>query len=92
MFALSGFQRDLLVVASGLENPSGQQLKGQFEDEMGTEVKDGRLYPNLDTLVEQGLLEKGQRDRRTNYYQVTENGSSTIQEYVEWMQARELPA
>mgnify|MGYP006272345277 FL=1 len=94
MFGLTGFQRDLLVVASGLQKPSGQEIKDHIEDATGTQVKHGRLYPNLDTLVERGLLEKGQHDRRTNYYQITEKGSLTIQEQLEWMQSqsRELPA
>ncbi|SEP15888.1 DNA-binding transcriptional regulator, PadR family [Halogranum amylolyticum] len=94
MFGLTGFQRDLLVVASGLEKPSGQEIKDQIQETIETEVKHGRLYPNLDTLVERGLLEKGQHDRRTNYYQVTEKGSLTIQEQLEWMQSQSkaLPA
>jgi PadR family transcriptional regulator PadR len=94
MFGLTGFQRDLLVVASGLEKPSGQEIKDQIQKTIGTEVKHGRLYPNLDTLVERGLLEKGQHDRRTNYYQVTEKGALTIQEQLEWMQSQSkaLPA
>lgn len=94
MFELTGFQRDLLVVASGLEKPSGQEIKDHIEDATGTQVKHGRLYPNLDTLVERGFLEKGQLDRRTNYYQITEKGSLAIQEQVEWMQSQSkaLPA
>ncbi|SFL67151.1 DNA-binding transcriptional regulator, PadR family [Halogranum rubrum] len=94
MFGLTGFQRDLLVIASGLEKPSGQDIKDHIEAAMGTSVKHGRLYPNLDTLVEHGLLEKGQHDRRTNYYQITEKGKLTIQERLEWMrsESRALPA
>lgn len=94
MFELTGFQRDLLVVASALEKPSGQEIKERIEDAMGKAVKHGRLYPNLDTLVEQGLLNKGQHDRRTNYYQITEKGKLTIQEQLEWMrsESQALPA
>ncbi|EJN57761.1 PadR family transcriptional regulator [Halogranum rubrum] len=94
MFELTGFQRDLLVVASALEKPSGQEIKERIEAAMGTTVKHGRLYPNLDTLVERSLLEKGQHDRRTNYYQITEKGKLTIQERLEWIQSesRVLPA
>ena len=88
MFGLTGFQRDLLVVASGLTKPSGQDIKEHIETAMDTTVKHGRLYPNLDTLVERGLLEKGQHDRRTNYYEVSEKGNLTIQEYLGWMQSQ----
>jgi DNA-binding PadR family transcriptional regulator len=34
-------------------------------------IHHGRLYPNLDTLVDKGLVEKGQKDRRTNVYSIT---------------------
>jgi DNA-binding PadR family transcriptional regulator len=94
MLGLTGFQRDLLVVASGLEEPSGQDIKEHVEAAMGTPVKHGRLYPNLDTLVERGLLVKGQHDRRTNSYQLSGTGSVTIQEYLGWLQSQStaLPA
>ncbi|MFO7907959.1 MAG: helix-turn-helix transcriptional regulator [Pirellulaceae bacterium] len=46
----------------------GLAIKEELEDYYEKEIHHGRLYPNLDTLVEKGLVEKGQRDRRTNYY------------------------
>ncbi|PGF14382.1 hypothetical protein CP556_22015 [Natrinema sp. CBA1119] len=36
------------------------------------------MYPNLDTVVNKDLVEKGQLDRRTNYYAITENGEDDI--------------
>jgi DNA-binding PadR family transcriptional regulator len=39
-------------------------------------INHGRLYPNLDTLVEKGLIEKGERDRRTNFYRTTRRGGA----------------
>ncbi|MFB6155190.1 MAG: PadR family transcriptional regulator, partial [Haloferacaceae archaeon] len=47
-------------------------------------IHHGRLYPNLDTLVEKGLVEKGQRDRRTNYYTLTRRGRREIDARREW--------
>ncbi|MEM4781775.1 MAG: helix-turn-helix transcriptional regulator, partial [Halalkalicoccus sp.] len=49
-----------------------------------TEIHHGRLYPNLDTLVDKGLVEKGQRDRRTNYYAPTRRGEREIEARREW--------
>lgn len=62
---LTGFQRDLLYVIAGLEDPHGLALKDELEDYYEKEIHHGRLYPNLDTLVDKDLIEKGQLDRRT---------------------------
>ena len=84
MYDLTGFQRDLLYVAVGKDEPHGLALKDELEQYYETEIHHGRLYPNLDTLVEKGLLEKGQIDKRTNYYQVTQRGRREIEARREW--------
>jgi DNA-binding PadR family transcriptional regulator len=83
MFDLTGFQRDLLYVIAGADRPSGQQIKESISEDVG-EVNHGRLYPNLDTLVERGFVNKGQHDRRTNYYQLSDEGRTAISERREW--------
>ena len=83
MFDLTGFQRDLLYVIAGADRPSGQQIKESISDDVG-EVNHGRLYPNLDTLVEKGLVDKGQHDRRTNFYQISQTGLEAIRERRDW--------
>lgn len=62
---LTGFQRVLLYVIADLEQPHGLALNDELEDYYQTEIHHGRLYPNLDTLVNKGLVEKGQYDKRT---------------------------
>ena len=84
MYDLTGFQRDLLYVVLGKDKPHGLALKDELEQYYESEIHHGRLYPNLDTLVEKGLLEKGQIDRRTNYYQVTQRGRREIEARREW--------
>ena len=84
MYDLTGFQRDLLYVAVGKDEPHGLALKDELEQYYESEIHHGRLYPNLDTLVDKGLLEKGQIDRRTNYYQVTQRGRREIEARREW--------
>ena len=85
MYDLTGFQRDLLICIAGLDTPSGQDLKEELEDSTNlTNVNHGRLYPNLDTLVNKELVEKGELDRRTNYYAITEKGEGRIQDRREW--------
>ncbi len=81
---LTGFQRDLLYVIAGADQPSGQDVKDEIETYYSAEINHGRLYPNLDTLVNKELVEKGQLDRRTNYYAITESGGETIENRREW--------
>lgn len=83
---LTGFQRDLLYVIAGADQPSGQDVKDEVETYYNSEINHGRLYPNLDTLVNKDLVEKGQLDRRTNYYEISDRGQQTIEERREWEQ------
>ena len=84
MHDLTGFQRDLLYVVNGLDEPHGLAIKDELEKYYEKEVHHGRLYPNLDTLVEKGLIEKGEVDRRTNYYTLTQRGEREITARKDW--------
>ncbi|QLG30190.1 helix-turn-helix transcriptional regulator (plasmid) [Halorarum halophilum] len=84
MYDLTGFQRDLLYVTAGLEEPHGLAIKDELEGYYEKEIHHGRLYPNLDTLVEKGLVEKSERDRRTNEYKITKRGRREIEARSEW--------
>ncbi|MDS0473558.1 PadR family transcriptional regulator [Natrinema sp. 1APR25-10V2] len=83
---LTGFQRDLLYVIAGADQPSGQDVKDEVETYYDSEINHGRLYPNLDTLVNKELVEKGELDRRTNYYEISESGRQAIEERRQWEQ------
>jgi DNA-binding PadR family transcriptional regulator len=84
MHDLTAFQRDLLYVISGLDRPYGLEIKEALDDYYEKEIQHGRLYPNLDTLVEKGLVEKGELDRRTNYYDLNRRGQREITARQEW--------
>ncbi len=84
MYDLTGFQRDLLFVVAGLDEPHGLALKKELEEYYEKEIHHGRLYPNLDTLVDKGLIEKGKKDRRTNVYTLTRRGRREIEAREEW--------
>ena len=84
MYDLTGFQRDLLYVTAGLEEPHGLAIREELSEYYEKEVQHGRLYPNLDTLVEKGLLEKGKHDERTNAYEVTRRGEREIEARRDW--------
>ncbi len=84
MYDLTGFQRDLLYVIAGKEEPHGLAIKEELEDYYEKEIHHGRLYPNLDALVDKGLVEKGELDRRTNYYALTQRGHRELEARREW--------
>jgi DNA-binding PadR family transcriptional regulator len=81
---LTGFQRDLLVVTAGLDDPNGLDIKDDLEEYYTGEINHGRLYPNLDTLVNKGLLEKAKADERTNRYLLTDRGDRELQSRRDW--------
>lgn len=85
MFELTAFQRDMLILISGTEKLNGLDIRKRLEPIREEEINHGRLYPNLDTLVQEGLIEKGELDKRTNYYQLTEKGYEAITEYRHWV-------
>lgn len=84
MHDLTGFQRDLLYVISGLDEPHGLAIKEELEKTYKKDIHHGRLYPNLDTIVEKGLIDKGSLDERTNYYTLTRRGRREIEARHDW--------
>lgn len=81
---LTGFQRDLLYIVAGVDEPHGLAIKDELESYYEKEVHHGRLYPNLDTLVESGLVHKGEKDKRTNVYTLTPRGRREIRSRLQW--------
>ncbi|GGL66401.1 helix-turn-helix transcriptional regulator [Halocalculus aciditolerans] len=84
MHDLTGFQRDLLYAIGGLDDPHGLALKDELEGYYESEVHHGRLYPNLDAVVEKGLVEKGKIDERTNSYSLTRRGRRELEARRDW--------
>ena len=84
MYDLTGFQRDLLYVIAGEEEPHGLAIKEELENYYEKEIHHGRLYPNLDELVDKGLVEKAEKDRRTNVYSVTARGRRELEARRDW--------
>ena len=90
MFDLTGFQRDLLYCIAGEEEPYGLGIKDALESYREIEITDGRLYSNLNTLVDKGYVTKGRIDDRTNSYELTAEGETLLVERQEW-EADRLP-
>ena len=88
MHDLTGFQRDLIYTISGIEEPYGLAIKGVVAEYRQEEVNHGRLYPNLDTLVEKGYVDKQSKDKRTNLYLLTEAAAEAIDARRQWEDSR----
>jgi DNA-binding PadR family transcriptional regulator len=80
---LTAFQQNILTILA--EEPRyGLAIKRELESYYGSEVNHGRLYPNLDDLVELDLVEKSELDKRTNQYALTDEGYETLLDQLEW--------
>jgi hypothetical protein len=93
---LTEFQLDCLFVIAGYEQgryrddrvsgdlPHGLAIKDTLQGRYGTEVYHSRLYANLDTLTNLGLVRKTEKDRRTNIYELTDQGWEVLRRRVQW--------
>ena len=81
---LTAFQRDILCVVAGMDEPHGLAIKAELEDYYEGDINHGRLYPNLDELVEEDLLDKGSHDQRTNCYTITDDGRQSLERRRRW--------
>lgn len=81
---LTAFQYNILVILSD-EAMYGLAIKRRLESYYDSEVNHGRLYPNLDDLVEAGYVEKSELDKRTNQYALTDDGYDVVVGQLEWV-------
>lgn len=80
------FQLTLLRCVEKRSGERGQAIKCEIEDYYNresppsetVEVNHGRLYPNLDALVNRSVVEKGTLDKRTNSYTITPEGRTLL--------------
>jgi len=80
---LTEFQKNIInVLVSG--DKYGLAIKNELEEYYEDEVSHGRLYPNLDRLVNSDYLEKRPRDERTNEYSLTDEAREMLREDMEW--------
>jgi len=81
---LTAFQQNILTILA--EEPMyGLAVKRELEAYYDAEVNHGRLYPNLDDLVEMGFVEKSELDKRTNQYELTTAGHDAVLGQLEWV-------
>ncbi|MFT4945556.1 MAG: DNA-binding PadR family transcriptional regulator [Halovenus sp.] len=80
---LTAFQQNILTILAE-EARYGLAVKRELESYYESEVNHGRLYPNLDDLVEMGLVDKSELDKRTNQYALTEEGYEALLSQLGW--------
>ena len=81
---LSEFQRDILYVCAGIETPYGLGIKKELDEYYEAEFTSSRLYINLNTLAERGLLDVRVIDTRKKEYTLTQEGKAQIKNRREW--------
>lgn len=87
-FDFTTFHHYLLYGVAVVEQRSknhGLAIKAVLEDWTGQEIRHGRLYPNLDQLVDRGLVRKGKLDKRTNSYELTYAGRELVNSHAAFL-------
>ena len=84
MDELTGFQRDVIYVIAGLDEPNGLEIKNHLEEYYENPVDRGQLYPNIDAVVEKGFIEKDRQETQRNAYALTAKGRREITARRKW--------
>lgn len=89
------FKVDILTLL--VEKPrSGADVKRQLEDDYNKEFPHGRIYQNLDWLVDHGYAQKDENgiDGKTHRYEATEEGIVAARTYhsMGYQRVRRLPS
>lgn len=84
MHDLTGFQRDICYIIAGLDDPNGREIQEDLDDYYEQAINPGRLYPNLDSLATMGLIEKAEKNGRSNEYRLTSRGRRDVVARLEW--------
>jgi len=79
---LSRFQIELLAIANTLTEPSGQDIRREYDSLTGSDTGHGQLYPNLKELVATGCMNKGKIDDRTNDYACSDKGRDVLEAHA----------
>jgi len=90
MHDLSSFQRDLLVVVAGLDDPIGKDVRQELQEYYHEEVTAGRVYPQLTEMVEKQLIIK-QDAGQANIYRITKRGVRELQDRRDWVDSYLAP-
>ena len=83
----SGRRRDICVLLYEAEALRGQSLKTRLEDHYDTYIDSKSFYGALDSLIQQGFVEK-RTEEIHDAYALTEAGEERVEEHFEWMREK----
>jgi DNA-binding PadR family transcriptional regulator len=83
----SGRRRDLCVLLYDDGPLRGQSLKTRLEDHYDTHIEAKSFYGAMDSLAEQGFVEK-RTEGIHDAYALTGAGEKRVEEHFEWMQGK----
>lgn len=72
----------ILRLLAESDKRSGSSLAQTIEDRVGNHPSPGTLYPMLDRMDDDGLIEKEQVGRK-NKYSITENGKKSVRSFAQ---------
>jgi DNA-binding PadR family transcriptional regulator len=85
---LTEFQRDILIILSNGIEMKGLSVKDELEKYYENTIHHGRLYPNLDKLVDKNLVDKFELDNRSNGYRLTQTAEQLLENRLAWERAK----
>lgn len=85
LHGLSAFQRDLLTAVAAIEAGGTTDISSKLNDHYPQLVNQGRVYPNVQDLLDRGLLEQHEREFDTPEYSLTETGRTALHNYRQWI-------
>jgi DNA-binding PadR family transcriptional regulator len=83
----SGRRRDLCALLYEAGPLRGQSLKTRLEDDYDTYIDSKSFYGALDSLIQQGFVEK-RTEGIHETYALTEAGERRVEEHFEWMREK----
>lgn len=87
MEKVTSFQRDLLYVISGLEEATPESISAELSDYYNGSIPQGRFDPNVEAIVELGLVNREYKDdesRTEPVFELSENGKEELKERKIW--------
>jgi len=84
MNGLTGFQRDLLYVIVGGDEPNGLEVRAEIDEYYEREIDRAHVYYNRDVLLEDGYIDYSERVGRGKRLKVTEKGFQSIVDRRHW--------
>lgn len=85
MTDINKWQTTILAAAAAADDQNGQDIARRIEQAHGVDVSNGRLYPNLDALVDAGLLTQRTDGGRANRHNVTDRGMRELEARLDYL-------